>query len=109
MYYIKGVDHSDFSGFLLRDMGLFVLQCKHRKGELSNPGNLIESPLSLNFIFWQKWVSLSSLGHTVEIGKPNFKIVRLPVTVITGGAMQFRPLSCIFINRGLATSLNNNF
>ena len=35
-------------------MGLFVLQCTHREGESSNPGNLIESPSSLYFIFWQK-------------------------------------------------------
>ena len=27
-------------------MGLFVLQCKHRQGDSSNPGNVIESPCS---------------------------------------------------------------
>ena len=25
-------------------MGLFVLQCKHRQGDSSNPGNVIETP-----------------------------------------------------------------
>ena len=35
-------------------MGLFVLQCKHREGDSSNPGNLIESPSAFNLIFWQK-------------------------------------------------------
>ena len=42
------------SGFLLRDMGLFVLQCKHAEDDSSNPGNLIESSWALNLIFWQK-------------------------------------------------------
>ena len=32
------------SYFLLRDMGLFVLECNHPQGDSSNPGNLIESP-----------------------------------------------------------------
>ena len=42
--------------YILRDMGLFVLQCKHREaeGDSSNPGNLIESPSAFNLIFWQK-------------------------------------------------------
>ena len=30
-------------GFLLRDIGLFVLQCKLAEDDSSNPGNLIES------------------------------------------------------------------
>ena len=46
-------------------MGLFVLQCKHREGDSSKPGNLIESPSAFNLIFWQKLdiPVMSSLGH----------------------------------------------
>ena len=42
------------SRFLVQDMGLFVLQCKHPQGDSSNPGNLIESPWAFNYIFWHK-------------------------------------------------------
>ena len=68
------------SGFLLRDMGLFVLPCKHPQGDSSNPGNLTESPWAFNLIILAKnWVSLSSLGHR---GSENSKNIffGLPVT-----------------------------
>ena len=63
-------------------MGLFVLQCKHREGDSSNPGNLIESPSAFNLIFWQKtgyYISLSSLGHRGSEKSKTF-FFGLPVT-----------------------------
>ena len=59
-------------------MGLFVLQCKHREGDSSNSGNLIESPSAFNLLFWQKMgiPVILSLGHRGS-EKPNFKIVQI--------------------------------
>ena len=62
-----------FSGFLLRDMGLFVLQCKHAQDDSSNPGNLIESSWAFNLIFWwdsklgYKWSQVAPYWRTIEI------------------------------------------
>ena len=48
------------SGFLLRDMGLFVLQCKHPQGDSSNPGNLTSHFRPIVANYGQLWPFMKS-------------------------------------------------